>query len=60
MAPILIDVAISILSKVKEIVGCRVVRLDCEGPLRALYEKNGFRFIGKNEANSLNQMVRAF
>ena len=39
VAPSLIKIAISILNKVQEIIGCRIVRLDCEDVLISLYEK---------------------
>lgn len=60
MAPTLIKIAISILNKVKEIIGCRIVRLDCEDALVSLYYKNKFELIGKSKESNLNQMVRAF
>ena len=50
--------ALERLGEAKEIVGCRLVRLDCKDGLISYYESLGFIFVGKNEAKNLNQMIR--
>ena len=49
--------ALKIFKRSNELVGCRLVRIDCDGELRGYYESNGFRFISKNEQKNLDQMV---
>lgn len=53
----LIDLAIGKVREAKEIVGCRVLRLDCTDELLSYYEKHGFTLIRKNLDKDLNQMV---
>ncbi len=49
--------ALKIFKRSNELVGCRLVRIDCDDELRGYYESNGFRFISKNEQKNLDQMV---
>jgi len=49
--------ALKIFKRSNELVGCRLVRIDCDDELRGYYERNGFRFISKNEQKNLDQMV---
>lgn len=58
MAPILIDTAMSYLKMANEVTGCRIARLDCQEPLKKIYEENGFISVGYNSDNSLCQMIR--
>lgn len=53
----LLDFAFDRLHEAKELVGCRMVRLDCRDELMPYYTDYGFRFITKNEKNTLNQMM---
>ncbi len=53
----LIKVAFAELEVAKRKVGCRMLRLDCHDELIPYYEGLGFKFIRKNEAGTLNQMV---
>lgn len=53
----LIDLAIGKVREAKEIVGCRVLRLDCADELLSYYEKHGFTLIRKNPEKDLNQMM---
>lgn len=45
------------ISTCKSIVGCRMVRLDCENNMVNYYKGQGFRVITKNNENDLNQMM---
>ena len=51
----MIEYALKIFEKSYEMIGCRVVRLDCKDALRSYYEDCGFTHIGKLD-NELNQM----
>lgn len=53
----ILDYAVDIIRKAAELVGCRMIRLDCKDGLVSFYERNGFIHIGKNESNDLNQLV---
>lgn len=53
----LLDVAFDKLGCAKDLVGCRVVRLDCHDELISYYANHDFNLIKKNEGNTLNQMV---
>ncbi len=56
----LIDEAMSRIRAAQDIVGCRVVRLDCADGLVGYYEEYGFHFVKKNADKDLNQMVMIF
>ncbi|MDR0779013.1 MAG: hypothetical protein LBE48_06235 [Methanomassiliicoccaceae archaeon] len=48
------------LARIKEAnikVGCRVIRVDCGGPLIEYYTDNGFKLVRQNAEGNLNQMV---
>jgi len=49
--------ALNRLSDANRIVGCRLVRLDCSDELIDYYVASGFRFVGRNVSENLNQMV---
>ena len=53
----LIDEALSMIKAAQDIVGCRVVRLDCTDDLVGYYKEYGFHFVRKNPEKDLNQMV---
>lgn len=53
----LMDFAFARLRDAKEIVGCRMVRLDCHDELVPYYTKHGFRPITENKPGTLNQMM---
>ena len=53
----LIEYAISRLRKAKEIIGCRVARLDCSDDMVDYYKKNGFKPICSNGRGNLTQMM---
>lgn len=53
----LIDFAVGKIREAKQIVGCRVLRLDCSDELLSYYEKHGFTQIRKNPDKDLNQMM---
>ncbi len=53
----LIDYAIELVSVCKDIVGCRMIRLDCNDDMVGYYESCGFKVIGKYPGGSLNQMM---
>lgn len=53
----LLDVAFEKLNQVRELVGCRIVRLDCHDELVPYYTSYGFKLITKNDDRSLNQMM---
>jgi len=40
-----------------EIVGCRMIRLDCNDDMVGYYKKAGFKIIGKSPEGNLNQMM---
>lgn len=40
-----------------EIVGCRMIRLDCNDDMVEYYRKAGFKLMGKNPDGDLNQMM---
>lgn len=40
-----------------EIVGCRMIRLDCNDDMVEYYKSAGFKFMGKNPDGDLNQMM---
>ena len=52
-----INCAIDRIADAAKIVGCRMIRVDCKDELIPYYEKKGFKFIGKNQAHNLNQLV---
>lgn len=56
----MMDMAMRIFSEGENNFGCRTVRLDCKKPLIGYYEGHGFRYIGKNEDGTLNQMAYTF
>ena len=53
----LLDVAFEKLNQARELVGCRIVRLDCHDELIPYYTSHGFKLITKNDDRSLNQMM---
>lgn len=53
----LIDEALRKIRTAQEIVGCRVVRLDCTDELIGYYQEYGFHFVKKNTDKDLNQMI---
>lgn len=53
----LLDIAFEKLNKTRELVGCRIVRLDCHDELIPYYRSHGFKLITKNDDRSLNQMI---
>lgn len=53
----LLDVAFEKLNRARELVGCRIVRLDCHDELVSYYTSHGFKLITKNDDRSLNQMM---
>ena len=53
----LLDVAFEKLNQVRELVGCRIVRLDCHDELVPYYTSYGFKLITKNDDRSLKQMM---
>jgi len=53
----LIDEAIRKIKDAQEIVGCRVIRLDCADELIGYYREYGFHFVKKNPDKDLNQMI---
>lgn len=57
MGGFLLDIAFEMLNRARDIVGCRVVRLDCLEPLIPYYAAQGFKLITKNQKGSLNQMT---
>ena len=57
LGTILLDFAFDRLSVAKEVVGCRMVRLDCHDELIPYYTGHGFKLIRKNDEGTLNQMV---
>lgn len=54
---ILIDEALNRIRAAQEIVGCRVIRLDCADELIGYYQEYGFHFVKKNPDKDLNQMI---
>ena len=57
---ILMDVALRQLMISKIVVGCRLVRLDCQEELIPYYQRYGFRSITGNENADFNQMLMVF
>ena len=55
---IMLDEAMKRFSDAKEMLGCRMVRLDCRDELICYYRSQGFQSIGKNADLDLNQMTR--
>ncbi len=53
----MLDLAFDYLRTAKDIVGCRMVRLDCSDDLVDYYTDHGFRMIAKNKDGDLNQMM---
>ena len=53
----LMNDAIERLTMANKIVGCRLVRVDCDDRLVDYYSKYGFRAIKKNDDGDLNQMA---
>ena len=53
----MLDLAFDYLRSAKDIVGCRMVRLDCNDDLVDYYTDHGFRMIAKNKDGNLNQMM---
>ena len=49
--------AIDMLKGANQIVGCRLVRVDCDDRLVDYYSRFGFRLIRKNDDRDLNQMA---
>ena len=54
---ILIDEALNRIRAAQEIVGCRVIRLDCADELIGYYQEYGLHFVKKNPDKDLNQMI---
>jgi len=54
---IMLDHALRIFSKGKDMFGCRMIRLDCRDELVDYYRSNKFQLIAKNEEKDLNQMA---
>ncbi len=58
----LLEDAIELVKQANGIVGCRVVRVDCQDELIPYYEQHGFRYLCETEPAegkpSLNQMVQ--
>lgn len=52
----LLDTAFETLRMARNLVGCRVVRLDCHDELVPYYTAQGFNFITEGDGESLNQM----
>ena len=46
-----------VFEKAKSLVGCRLVRIDCEDELIPYYKSNGFTMVRTNEDGTLNQML---
>ena len=57
LGKVLLDFAFDLLSIVKGIVGCRMVRLDCQDELVPYYTSRGFKMIRENGDGTLNQMI---
>ena len=55
-AMLLID-ALDLIRQSSEIVGCRVVRLDCSSNVESYYTSQGWKRVGTNESRSLIQMA---
>ena len=53
----LINLAMDVLINAKSLVGCRIVRIDCEDELVSYYRENGFTLVRPNEEGTLNQML---
>ncbi len=53
----LINEAISKIREAQEIVGCRVVHIDCTDELIGYYREYGFYYVRKNLRKNLNQMI---
>ena len=53
----LIEYAIGRLRRAKEIVGCRIARLDCSGDMIGYYKNSGFKPIRRNNCGDLVQMI---
>ena len=53
----LISLAMSVFMQAKALVGCRIVRVDCQDELIAYYQNNGFTQVSVNEDHTLNQML---
>ena len=53
----LVDEAISKIKIAQDIVGCRIIRLDCTDDLVDYYDDYGFSFVDKNSRKNLNQMI---
>ncbi|MDR1690727.1 MAG: hypothetical protein LBR42_02630 [Candidatus Methanoplasma sp.] len=51
------DFALDVIEDASELIGCRVVRLDCKDALVKYYEGKGFSFLNKNSSGNLNRMV---
>ena len=57
LGELMLNHAIDLFRKSHEILGCRVVRLDCRDKLVPYYLRHGFSLIGKSKDGTLNQMV---
>jgi hypothetical protein len=53
----LMNDAIDLIKDANLIVGCRLIRVDCDDKLVEYYSKFGFKSIRKNEDGDLNQMA---
>ena len=53
----LVEYAIGRLREAKEIVGCRIARLDCSSSLIDYYKNSGFKPIRRNDDGTLIQMI---
>jgi len=54
---ILMEEALKMARICMEIVGCRMIRLDCSDDMVRYYTKAGFKIIGRNPEGNLNQMM---
>ena len=55
----ILETALDGIKKAQEIVGGRVVAIDCkpEPKLHKFYISNGFVYLGHNDANNLDQFI---
>ena len=53
----MMDEAVNLIMDANTIVGCRLVRVDCDDKLIGYYSRYGFRPVKKNDDGDLNQMA---
>ncbi len=53
----LLEIAFQKLNVARDVVGCRLARVDCIDALVSYYEAQGFKRITKNADGDLNQLV---